>query len=109
MSDQLADFFKQYDFERLDKFLFDVFGKYRYVHTLSESGLDCYLSNIRNVDSYHPDDNGRISFMLETGDIYKSAFGGDVKGIRLYNMVDFKDTNKFINTFIKYQKLKAFL
>jgi hypothetical protein len=94
MLDDVTEFFKQYDEKRIKEFLFTAFGKYRYVHTLSEKGLDCYLSNLRSVSQASPDDVGCVTFYV---------------GSDLFNMVDYKDPNEFINTFIKYQKLKVFL
>lgn len=111
--DRLNKYFSQYDFNWLDKFLNTVFGKYRYVHTLSERGLNVYISNKRSVTSYHPDDTGAISFTVKTGDRVQLASGAlietVVNGLCLYNMVDFKDPVDFIYTFNKYYKLKAFL
>ncbi len=102
---KLVDFFSQYDFEWLDKFLFSVFGKFRYTNTLSERGLNCYLSNLRSVSVSRLDDEGCVKILLTTNE---SLMGG-TKGIRLYNMVDYKDPNEFIEAFIKMEKLKAFL
>lgn len=99
----VSKFFEQYDAEWLDNFLFDVFGKYHYVHTLSDHGLDCYLSNLRSVSESSPDDVSCVSFYI----IRKRP--AEEKSTNLYNMVDFKDPVIFITTFKKYLDLKAFL
>jgi len=90
----ITEFFKQYDKEWITEFLFSVFGKYRYVHTLSEKGLDCYLSNLRPVDHSHAEDIGCVKIYI---------------GYNLLNLVDYKDPNIFIDTFKRYLALKAFL
>lgn len=81
MSD-LESFFNNYDPVWIEQFLFSVFGKFKYIHTLSEFGLDCYLSNLRSVDKYHPDDFGCVKLYINHN---------------LYNMVDFKDPESFLN------------
>ena len=90
----ITDFFKQYDEQKISDFLFAVFGKYKYVHTLSEKGLDCYLSNLRSVANSHPDDIGCVIFFI---------------GSSRYSLVDYKDPDIFIDTFKRYLALKAFL
>lgn len=94
MSDELTEFFKQYDGEWITEFLFAAFAKYRYVHTLSEKGLDCYLSNLRSVASSHPDDIGCVTFYIESN---------------RFSMVDYKDPTIFLDIFKRYLALKAFL
>lgn len=89
-----TEFFKQYDERWVTDFLFTAFGKYRYVHTLSSTGLDCYLSNLRDVFNSHPDDIGCVKFYI---------------GTNLFNLVDYKDHDIFIDTFKRYLALKAFL
>jgi len=91
---EITEFLKQYDGERIKKFLFDIFGKYRYVHTLSEKGLDYYLSNLRSVANSHPDDIGCVTFHIETD---------------FFNMVDYRDPKVFLDIFKRYLALKAFL
>lgn len=99
----VTEFLKRYDGEWLDKFLFGAFGKHRYAHVLSEHGLDCYLSNLRSVSESSPDDIGCVAFYVTI----KHSNG--MKTTNLYNIVDFKDPDIFINTFKKYLELKAFL
>lgn len=94
MSDEVTEFFKQYDEAQITPFLFTAFGKYMYVHTLSEKGLDCYLSNLRSVANAHPDDIGCVKFHI---------------GSNLFNLVDYKDSKIFMDTFKRYLALKAFL
>ena len=100
---------KTYDWNWVDKFLFSAFGKFSYVHTLSECGLDCYLSNRHDVSKSHPDDAGCVDFLLYTGEIITTWDNKKKAGVRLYNMVDFKDPDKFIEEFARYSNLKAFL
>jgi hypothetical protein len=94
MSDKVTEFFKQYDEHRITDFLFAAFGKYRYVHTLSEKGLDCYLSNLRSVSNSHPDDMSCVIFYI---------------GSNRFSLVDYKDPDIFIDTFKKHLALKAFI
>lgn len=90
----VTDYLKQYDKRWIKEFLFTAFGKYRYVHTLSEYGLDCYLSNLRSVDHAHPEDIGCVEFYID---------------YNLFHLVDYKDPDIFIDTLKRYLALKAFL
>ncbi len=104
MSEKVTQFISQYDGARIEKFILDAFGKYRYVHTLSDHGVDYYLSNLRDVYQSHPDDVGCVAFYIK---IISKRDG--TEWVNLYHLVDFRDPDAFIDTVKRYLNLKAFL
>lgn len=94
MSGEISDFLNQYDPEWIGKFLRAAFGKYHYVHTLSSTGLDWYLSNTRSVAQFYSDDIGCVSFHV---------------GHDRFNFVDYKDPKLLLETIKRYLNLKAFI
>ncbi len=94
MFNEISDFLRRYDPDWIGRFLLFAFGKYHYTHALSEKSLNCYLSNLRSVNRWHPDDDGCVTFYV---------------GHNFYNLVDYKDPKLFLEMVKRYLNLKAFL